>query len=333
MCHYKKPTYVTWLEQIEQFVNKMNTPPNIDTPYFSFTFISEYTHDSIATPPGFDQRLRDLLSTFENKGYLDDTLLIVYGDHGNRLSAYSIYTKIGRFERKQQFVGMRLPSRFKNTPYLRNLEGNRDKLLTFFDIHQTLRHFLHMNEFNLKASETCRRQFKKNLVRFRNLRGISLFEKVAERNCRQALLPEKYCPCTEEVDISESDFIKQTGNRTFQDAASLVVAYINEEINGKSRVSKSKCMKYKLANIKSVTKLKVNNAIRYKCTVVVNPGMGIFEAWLKVKKSKNDQTNLVLKGPPERLNKYGKQSQCIGDSFYKRYCYCKNSVFHYLAKI
>ena len=94
-----------------------------------------------------------MLKTFENTGLLDNTLLMVYGDHGNRLSTYN--THIGKFERKRQFVGMILPSRFENTPYMRNLQGNRDKLLTFFGVYQTLRHFLHMKKFNLNAIETC----------------------------------------------------------------------------------------------------------------------------------------------------------------------------------
>ena len=146
---------------------------------------------------------------------------------------------------------------------------------------------------------------------------------MAEITCTEALIPEKYCPCTEEVNVSERDFMMQTGNRTFKAAASLVVAYINEEINGKSSDSKSKCQAYRLNNLKSVTQLTINSVKRYKYSVVVSPGEGLFEATLKVVKNQNDQTNLVLVGPPERLNIYGNQSKCINDSFYKKYCFCK----------
>jgi len=301
----------------------MNTPTNIGTPYFSFTFLSEYTHDYLAVPSDFDRRLRDLLSNFDNKGFLNNTLLMIYGDHGNRLTPFSYNTQIGKFERNRQFVGIKLPNRFENTPYKNNFVKNQDKLATFFDVYQTLRQFLHMNEFNLNVSTNCRQQFKKNLHQSRNLRGVSLFEELPERTCMEALIPVKYCSCTPEEDISERVFSKQTGNSTFETAAGIVVAHINEKIIGESSGLKKKCATFKLDKLISIKQLRTKTAIKYKCAVALSPGEGLFEAVLGIKKGNYNQKSLVLIAPPERLNSYGSQSKCIDDSFEKKFCFCK----------
>ena len=91
----------------------MDKPPNLNTPYFSYTFLNEYTHDDIAVPEGFDKRLRDMLARFERKGLLKNTLLAVYGDHGHRLSEFGIYTEVGKFERNSPFLSIHMPIKFQ----------------------------------------------------------------------------------------------------------------------------------------------------------------------------------------------------------------------------
>ena len=77
------PTYTRYFDNIESFVERMNEPKNKDTPYVLFSFSSDSTHDDFAVPPNLDLRLKTMLNKFETKGYLNNTLLFLFSDHGN----------------------------------------------------------------------------------------------------------------------------------------------------------------------------------------------------------------------------------------------------------
>ena len=78
-----------------------------------------------------------MIETFEKSKYLDNTLLIIFSDHGNRLTRYPIYTSTGRIERHLPFLSMRLPKKLWNTSYFHNAKNNEQKLISAFDIYQT----------------------------------------------------------------------------------------------------------------------------------------------------------------------------------------------------
>ena len=92
--------------------------------------------------------MRDMIKKLYSKGYLNDTMLIIYSDHGNRLTEFSAYTEIGRYERSRPFLSIRLPNEFKNSVYMKNLENNRHKLATHFDLYQTLQHYSVLNKYS-----------------------------------------------------------------------------------------------------------------------------------------------------------------------------------------
>ena len=64
------------------------------------------------------------------------------GDHGNRINRYSYATEMGKLERYRPFLSVTLPEKLKNSTIAKNLKYNSDKLVSFFDLYQTLRHFL-----------------------------------------------------------------------------------------------------------------------------------------------------------------------------------------------
>ena len=95
---YKKPTYEVNLEQIEQFVRRMDESQNQAVPFFSFNFFNYYTHDNFAVPPNLDLKLRDTLARLENDKLLDNTMLILMSDYGQRLQLYYTMTDDGKRE-------------------------------------------------------------------------------------------------------------------------------------------------------------------------------------------------------------------------------------------
>ena len=72
----------------------MNSQINLILPYFSFNYLNSYTHDFIYVPDRVDDGLKSMIEKLENSKYLDNTLLIIFSDHGNRLSSYSIFTPL-----------------------------------------------------------------------------------------------------------------------------------------------------------------------------------------------------------------------------------------------
>ena len=142
---------------METFLDHMNSNENNrKMPYFSFNFITEYTHAYFAVPWQFDDALARSLARLEHKGYLDDTLLIVLSDHGNRLKFFAYATEIGKLEKYLPYLSIRLPKKWRQTSYMSNARHNRDKLVSFFDLYQTLRHYLYINKFaNLTGKRDC----------------------------------------------------------------------------------------------------------------------------------------------------------------------------------
>ena len=72
-----------------------------------------------------------MLSRLDSNGYLDNTMVIVTGDHGSRFNYYAHGTEFGKIEQKLPIFSIRLPKGFKNTSLRRNALNNRKKLVSF----------------------------------------------------------------------------------------------------------------------------------------------------------------------------------------------------------
>ena len=252
---------------------------------------------------------------------LDDTMLIIYGDHGNRMTSFSFKTDIGEYERNRPFFSIRPPNRLKQSVYFKNLFENRHKLVTFYDVHKTLRQVLHWNKFGIEDT-TCRELFQINTEKNRDLRGISLFEEISvNRSCREALIENKRCTCVDFAIPTEAEFKKQTGF-LFSDAVQKVIEYINRIFD----VKRELCEVYKLNNIVKF-QMDTNSAsysksgkIKLKCLFIADPG----EAWFQANFNFDIKNKIfVINQAPTRMSKYGKQSSCVDNSFFRNYCFCK----------
>jgi hypothetical protein len=80
-------------------------------------------------------------------------------DHGIRNHKYRYTNEIGKFEKHLPFLSVRLPNSLQNLIYHQNLIKNRLKLISFYDVYQTLRQFLHLNlDFTQKPLQAQYRQ-------------------------------------------------------------------------------------------------------------------------------------------------------------------------------
>ena len=235
----------TFFNILESFLERMKHNPKL--PYFIFNFIGEYTHASISNPPYYDQYFSEMLIKLERKGYFDDTLFIFYSDHGSRLSQYSFSSEYGMIEKNMPILSVRMPKALWNTKYFINARNNQDKLISFYDLYQTLRHFLHINKNYTKQLDDS--QFSINEKLIPHLRGISLFEPIpTNRSCADAMIPDNFCRCISKTFVTEEEFKKQ-----FQISFDYVFDFILDQINDMTLDLRNICMKYEKKKIHSVT--------------------------------------------------------------------------------
>ena len=312
-CHYKIPTYLTWLDQISTFLKNVDSSKK---PYFSFSFLTEYTHDDLVVPNGLDRQLKRFIENLVNQKHLDNTLLIVLSDHGNRLQRFSYETNDGRTERYMPFLSIKMPKKLLGTSYHQKALSNKNKLVTLFDVHQTLRHFLYLNTFSLDGHKKfdCTSQFKQNSIYQRNLRGTSLFHKIPQnRTCSSALISEEFCSCVK-AELDESIFLKETGHSFY--SASLLALNL---INNLTSHLRDKCELYTILEIISLKKMIFDRINVYTQILVLAPGSAWFEVTYKL-----IENHLIIINNPIRLSAYGDQAKCLNnDPFLPSYCFCK----------
>ena len=115
----------------------------------------------------------------------------IFSDHGIRLSKYAYETELGRREKKLPFISINIPKKLLNTQYFSNAKKNKDRLISFYDVYQTIRHFLYIQKGDSNST-----QFSINDKNIHYLRGISLFNEIPiNRSCNDALIPENHFSC------------------------------------------------------------------------------------------------------------------------------------------
>jgi hypothetical protein len=292
----------------------MNEEPNSNKPYFFLNFLTEYTHDNFAIPSYIDQEFKEMIENFDKLGYLDNTLLFIFSDHGSRLSSYAYQTDAGMMEKNLPFVSIRLPKILWNSQYQTNLLENKNKLVTAFDIFQTLRHFYHLN--GNYSKELDRNQFKLNDKNVRQLRGISLFEEIPiNRSCRDAFIPETFCSLKKRIFLTENQFKNETGY-SFNKLAD----YILEIVNGRTKKIREKCELFKFKEIERVTKF-TSRKPGYNIFISLNPGYALFQVVVTL--TQNVEKPFSAYSKVVRMNPDKNESNCVESSL-KPFCYCKN---------
>ena len=255
-----------------------------------------------------------MIEKLEKLNYLDNTLLIVFSDHGARLVPFAYQTEAGLIEENLPFVSIRLPKKLWGTRYEVNVQNNKNKLVTSFDIYQTLRHFLHLNKNYLKELDPS--QFMINDMNTRHLRGISLLEQIpTNRSCRDAFIPENFCSCNRKPSINEKEFNNLT-NITFEQVKKFLLNYINNL----TKKNRNKCKLLIFERLDRVFEF-FHATIKdlYNFSFSLQPIDASFQAVIKINKTNN---NLSLYGKVVRLTSFGNNSNCINDKNLKLFCHC-----------
>jgi len=272
-------------------------------PIFVYNFLASITHDHDTNIASLDYIYLEFLTKFIEKGYMNDTIILLYGDHGFRFSAFR-ETHLGRVEENMALMTLILPVWFK-TEYpdtLRNLETNQHKLTSNYDVYLTIADIME-SSFITSQNFTAHSGF-----------GQSLFGEVASnRSCADAGIPPHYCSCEigEQVDPERDDVQKASD------------AFLNETIKILADVF-DVCEPLSISKVLSseyTTTSQDDGWSTYRLIVETLPGHGKFDATV-LKNGDSWRASEEI----SRVNLYGNTSHCVTANIHKLLCYCKQQL-------
>jgi hypothetical protein len=127
-CYSNTPKHMYLLDYIERFAARMKNHQ-----YFAFAFLTLLSHDDLNEIQVADSDFEKMFLKMHQEGQLNNTIVVVLGDHGNRFSRLR-QTDIVRVEERMPFLSVSLPGEFKRRfPHLvAGLEQNRNNLLSWY---------------------------------------------------------------------------------------------------------------------------------------------------------------------------------------------------------
>ncbi|KAG7295309.1 hypothetical protein JYU34_022314 [Plutella xylostella] len=319
-CIGDTPSFLLMLKKTEEFMK-------LDGPKFAFTFISDITHDrSILSVADTDtaawlRRLRD-------GGHLEDTLVVVHGDHGPRYVKQRS-TLIGKLEERLPLLAIILPERYKRShpEALANLRGNKRTLTTPHDLYHTYLEIMGLKEYQ-NSYRVPGSSFQ---------RGMSLVEPIPKnRTCADAGVEAHWCACVKWTRVAEQ-------HPLYRRSAEALVQYINtltEEMRSKCAIRTLSHISYVQQQAPSKQLLTFEHSVDYdgyipvftaytgekkqtfSVKIAVGPGHGQYEATMTY--SLTDDVFKLDHRAISRINAYNNEPSCISDTHphLNMYCYC-----------
>ena len=283
------------LDYVQEFVLKFH-----ERGFFSVSHLTEIPHDSENNLSSIEEYFLNMLKKLDEKGALKNTILFVYGDHGIRWGKIR-KSPVGYLEERLPFFSIALPQRFKERypRHTENLEANKNKLVTFLDVHKTLLNLLDLRDSPVPVSNDGK------------VKSISLFSEIPlNRTCVDARIPLEFCSCINIKHISRKNkTVKKSAEHLLNNISAIVLPY------------NKTCTSLNLEKIVSAKLLDSNDprTILIIVAVQVMPSKGIFEATIQYSKKKH---KFHLMGHITRINKYENQSWCVNEVKLKPFCFC-----------
>jgi hypothetical protein len=308
---------------------KQDTYRRISLRTFSLLFSSETSHDDYNYVQVLDEHWTRMFQDMNKQGYFNKTLVLVMGDHGRRFGPVR-QTQSGKMEEKLPFLAFLAPPELR-TKYPKsfvNLKKNSRKLVTPFDLHETLVNVVETNGTDGGFGST-------------ENRGISLFKDVpASRSCRDAWIKPHFCSCLDWEDLAVNDSAVSDGAR-----------FAIDRMNGALAASNGSCVNLTLGRVVSARRLHPNSALMafkeskdydnifpdfsanaalqsviYQLRFVTRPNDADFEVSLDYFIALGRWT--FSWDTVSRLNIYGNQPHCVLNTLHhlRAYCVCRDKV-------
>ena len=310
------------LQWIEEFITVFS-----DKPHFTFTHFVEASHDGINDISRFSNRFMQFFQRVHQSKLFEHTAVILFGDHGMRYGDFS-RTTIGRMEKNLPALYVILPQYFRdNFPNaFENIKINSERLVTNFDVRETLNDILHQNYKNVGKLEehshmkigqlTKRTHFGQEHLS----RSLSLFKIIPEsRTCEDATIEYNRCQCAPWTNTT-------LDTKTMQLQANHMALFLVTNINSQLEPASEQCATLTLKSVVAIRHANFPKIVRtsertdaYSVILETFPGGGVFEAVMI-----RHYTQYKLVGEISRINAYGNQSHCIKIRSLREFCYCKD---------
>lgn len=206
-CLGAKPKHRFTLEYVKDFFDKYQNVPK-----FAFSFFSELGHSDANSLEYLDEEFKRFLLKMRLNGYLENTVLLVAGLHGTKISKVGVTEKL---EWRQPSMSIVPPRRWQehHRNLIKILFENSERLTTPFDVHETLLDLLNVT----RTIENISKPVKADS------RHISWFRRIPfDRTCKSATIATHWCPCL--------TFLKlNTSSQYVQQAANALLQFVNNE--------------------------------------------------------------------------------------------------------
>ncbi|CAG7725265.1 unnamed protein product, partial [Allacma fusca] len=278
---------------------------------------------------GADADLQEFFQQLRTSGALNNTVLMIFSDHGNRFASIR-ESQQGKQEERMPMVMFVFPPSFKelHRRASENFLRNSQILSTPFDIHATLKDLLRFSslseEYFSQPHETRDRQ-------------LSLFRPIfPDRTCKDASIEPHWCACLqwhvlntslpsvdkaalEFVDYVNANLANQTtlcAPLTLKQVLWAANLFPSEELLHFKRTADADGFLPDLSDKTAISK----STLQLKLETL--PGLGRFEVSLQHDLFTNSfQFNMQ---DISRINKYGNQASCVEDNLehLRKFCFC-----------
>ncbi|VDM62449.1 unnamed protein product [Angiostrongylus costaricensis] len=289
-----------------EFLNKVgdNSRPNgfalaFGTPKLAQVWPTTLAHETLKDLYHSDEQF---LAFFKkNREFIDQSFFIMMGDHGPRRDGIG-ETLLGKYENSNPFLVVLIPSKYRSTSIHYELYKKANELITHFDLHATLMDILKLQP-DAEFSDTSYRELaplSKGSSLFREWRGV--------RNCRTLPIPSAYCICQyNKTAVTDQVLIIKLGN------------FFAEQLNKLLHNSglKNKCQMQYYNSTSTITQIEDGDAVIYDIAVYLKPSGGLLTAHVR-----SNSAGLKLSSGFSRLNRYGRQGDCLIGNPLRPLCHC-----------
>ena len=288
-------------------------------PYFVFMWTNTVSHDTFNGPLTADVHFHDFLEQLYEEGLLNNTVLVLFSDHGFRYGDLRI-TEIGRYEARLPLMFLYVP-KWLRKKYLildKNLQRNKHLLSTPFDLYETLKDVLYFGS----PQETTEP----------SVRGVSWFKPIPfNRTCASAAVSTHFCACHSKTHLSITNHIVQRASQTLvktilqilQPYSDLCEPVKLAKINKAFLITSTNISKFNDKKRKGMDKT-TGHVNALQIVITTSPGDAIFEATYEEGISE-DSSNGIR--DISRINAYGNTADCLNDKeidkTIRNYCFCK----------
>ena len=177
--------------------------------------------------------LKEFLQNLQKSGVLDNTVVLIGGDHGNGFIEDYFKTQIGSYEARLPLAYAIFPKWFQ-TKYKKaydNVKFNgKNRLTSHYDTYKTFKAIISQEYKNPPDVAQVDEEHP----------GVSLFQPLPEwRGCKEAGVPAHYCLCESFTPLPHDDprvikacrTIVDTLNQKLQSTGDLCVKYENFHVN------------------------------------------------------------------------------------------------------